>query len=86
MRKFNDLPNFSGQIIQEYRMKNHMSRDDLAKKLQLMGFCVDRTYIHKVEKNKVILKDFELIAIGKVLQIDYKDLEDLYNGTYNITT
>lgn len=86
MRKFNDLPNFSGKIIQEYRMKNHMSRDALAQKLQLMGFNVDRTYIHKVEKSKVLLKDFELIAIGKILQIDYKELENLYNETYNITT
>lgn len=86
MRKFNDKSNFSGQIIRAYRLNNHMSAEKLAEKLQLMGFNVDRTYIHKVEKNKVVLKDFELFAIGKILKIDYKKLEALYDGDYCISS
>lgn len=86
MRKFNDNSNFSGQLIREYRLNNHMSAEKLAQELQLMGFNVDRTYIHKVEKNKVVLKDFELFAFGKILGIDYKKLEALYNGDYNISS
>ena len=86
MRKFNEMSNFSGALIREYRLKNHMSCEKLAQKLQLMGFNVERTYIHKVEKNKVVLKDFELIAIGKILDIDYKKLETLYDDKYTIST
>ncbi len=86
MRKFNDKSSFSGQIIREYRLNNHMSAEKLAEKLQLMGFNVDRTYIHKVEKNKVVLKDFELIAIGKILRIDYRKLETLYDDNYSISS
>ncbi len=86
MRKFNEKSNFSGQIIREYRMNNHMSAENLAEKLQLMGFNVDRTYIHKVEKNKVVLKDFELIAICRILRIDYKKLEALYDDNYYISS
>jgi len=86
MRKFNYKSSFSGEIIREYRLKNHMSCETLSHKLQLMGFNVDRTYIHKVEKNKVILKDFELIAFGKILGIDYKKLEKLYDSNFYIST
>ena len=86
MRKFNEKSNFSGSIIREYRLNNHLSAEKLAEKLQLMGFNVDRTYIHKIEKNKVILKDFELIAIGKILGIDYKKLEKLYDDNYSISS
>lgn len=85
MRKFNDKSSFSGALIREYRLKNHMSAEKLAQKLQLMGFNVDRTYIHKVEKNKVVLKDFELVAFGKILKIDYKKLEDLYDDNYIVS-
>ena len=86
MRKFNNKSNFSGQLIREYRLNNHMSAEKLAQKLQLMGFSVDRTYIHKVESNKVVLKDFELIAIGTILSLDYKKLEKLYNEDYYISS
>lgn len=85
MRKFNDMPNFSGKLIRAYRLENRLSCEKLAQKLQLMGFNVDRTYIHKVEANKVHLKDFELIAFGKILGIDYKKLETLYDGKYTIS-
>ena len=85
MRKFNKQSSFSGEIIREYRLNNHMSAEKLAEKLQLMGFNVDRTYIHKVETNKVVLKDFELIAIAKILKLDYKKLETLYDGNYIIS-
>ena len=37
MRKFNDKSSFSGSLIREYRLKNHMSAEKLAQKLQLMG-------------------------------------------------
>lgn len=85
MRKFNDKSSFSGPLIREYRLRKHMSAEKLAQELQLMGFNVDRTYIHKVEKNKVVLKDFELVAFGKVLNIDYKKLEDLYDDNYIVS-
>ena len=75
MRKYNGKSNLSGLIIEEYRKKEKMSREDLARRLQLLGLNIDRTTILRAEKQSTILKDLELIAIMKILKIDYKDLE-----------
>ena len=68
---------FHGKIIEEYRLKNDMSREDLSKKLQLMGINIDRNNVYRIEKGKVLLKDFELIAFCKILNINYSDLKNL---------
>ncbi|MFR5507939.1 MAG: helix-turn-helix domain-containing protein [Clostridia bacterium] len=79
MRKYNNKSNISGKIIEQYREELEMSRDELASQLQLLGINIDRTSILRIENNQVILKDFELIAICKILKINYKDLENELN-------
>lgn len=76
MRKFNGKSNIAGEIIEKYRIEKNMSREELANQLQLLGINIDRTSILRIEQNKVILKDFELIAICKILKINYKNLEN----------
>lgn len=75
MRKYNGKSNISGKIIENYRNVNNMTREDLAKKLQLLGINIDRSGILRIENNKVILKDFELLAIIKILNINLEDLQ-----------
>lgn len=79
MRKYNNKSNISGKIIEQYRENLKMSRDELASQLQLLGINIDRTGILRIENNQVILKDFELVAICKILKINYKDLENELN-------
>lgn len=79
MRKYNNKSNISGKIIEQYREELEMSRDELASQLQLLGINIDRTSILRIENNQVILKAFELIAICKILKINYKDLENELN-------
>ena len=67
MRKFNGKSNVCGLLIENYRLKNDMSRD------------IDRAHIYRIEKGIVILKDFELITICKILNIDYTDLLTIIN-------
>lgn len=76
MRKYNNKSNISGKIIEQYRLKADMSREDLAEQLQLLGLSIDRTHILRIEKEKVIIKDFELLAICKILHIDYYELQN----------
>lgn len=76
MRKYNNKSNISGKIIEQYRLKADMSREDLAEQLQLLGLSIDRTHILRIEKEKVIIKDFELLAICKILNIDYYELQN----------
>jgi len=79
MRKFNNKSNITGKIVEKYRLQKDMSREDLAHKLQLMGLNIDRSHLLRLEKNKVIVKDFELLAICKILDIKYEDLLALIN-------
>ena len=60
MRKYNGKSNIAGEIIEKYRNLRNMSREDLAEQLQLLGLNLDRSSIHRIERNAVILKDFEL--------------------------
>lgn len=76
MRKYNNKSNISGKIIEQYRLKADMSREDLAEQLQLLGLSIDRPHILRIEKEKVIIKDFELLAICKILHIDYYELQN----------
>lgn len=75
MRKYNGKSNVSGKIIENYRNAKNMTREDLAKQLQLLGINIDRSGILRIEKNKVILKDFELLAIIRILNINLEDLQ-----------
>ena len=74
MRKYNEKSNICGELIENYRLNQNMSRENLAEQLQLLGINIDRTHILRIEKGNVILKDFELIAICKILNINYSDL------------
>ena len=76
MRKYNQKPNVSGKLIEEVRISKNMSREDLAKEMQLMGINVDRSFVYRIENQEVIIKDFELIVICKILGIDIKKLEE----------
>lgn len=79
MRKFNNSANICGKIIENARLAKNLSREDLADKLQLMGIVVDRSFVYRIEKQASILKDFELIAICKILDIDSETLQSLLN-------
>jgi len=74
MRKFNEKSNLAGNVIRKYRLQNNLSGEELAEQLQLKGLDVDRSYIFRIEKGKAIIKDFELIYICEVLEIDYNEL------------
>lgn len=75
MRKINEKSNIFGELIEKYRIEKNISRVNLAEQLKSLGINMDRTHIFRIEKGKVILKDFELIAICMILNINYAELE-----------
>ena len=70
MRTYKDQLNFFGKTIENSRLIHNLSREELAQKLQLKGITVDRSYIYRIEKQKSTIKDYELMAIAKILNID----------------
>lgn len=74
MRKFNGKSNVAGKLIAEYLTKQNMTKESLCQKLQLLGINIDRIHLYRIIKGEVILKDFELLIICKILNIEYIDL------------
>ncbi len=77
MRKYNGKSNIAGDFIEKALREKNMSKEALCKQLQLHGINIDRWHLYKIINGKVILKDFELIIICKILEVDYNDLKNL---------
>ena len=75
MRKYNGKSNICGNIIEKYRLEKGLSREEFAQKLQLAGLNIDRTHVLRIEKGKVVVKDFELIIFCEILGIEFIELK-----------
>lgn len=78
MRKVGGKSNFCGKIIKNARILANMKEEELARELQLEGLNVDKSFVSKVENSIVVLKDFELLLIAKVLKIDLNEIKDKF--------
>jgi len=76
-KRYNDKKNITAKLIREARENMHMSRPDLSRKLELYGVYLHRNEIYKIENNLVLIKDFELATIAKILNIDLNKIKDL---------
>ena len=78
MKKYsNEKRNVIGSLINEYRKKKKLSKIELSKMLQLHAVYLDSTEIKRIEDGKMIVKDFEVIGLCKVLDIDYNELKNI---------
>ncbi|MBS6252859.1 MAG: helix-turn-helix transcriptional regulator [Clostridium sp.] len=78
--KFNGNMNVVGRLLKKYRVKNRLSYEQLASKLELMGITIHKQSLYDIENNKRTVKDYELFGIAYVLGINVNDLlEDIKN-------
>ena len=77
MKKYENQRNITGNLLKKTRIEKSMSKTDLSLKLELQGIYLTQTEIHRIEENKMSLKDFELIGLVKTLNM-YKKLKKLY--------
>lgn len=68
--------NLISQRLIELRRLNHLSQRDLAEKLQLAGYDMDKNVITRIETNKRYVTDLELKALTEVFGVSYKSLID----------
>lgn len=68
--------NLIGTQLKMLRQKYHFSQKDLADKLQLSGFDIDKNVITRIETNKRYVTDIELKAICELFHITYDYLID----------
>ncbi len=74
MKKFDGKSNAYGKIIEKYRKSKNMSRADVSRELDLIDIPINPDELYRIERQNMILKDYELIAICMILDIDYNDL------------
>lgn len=77
MKRFRGNKNAYGKLIKEYRKQKKFSRNDLSRELDLMEIPMSQDEIYRIESQKLVLKDYELIAICVVLNINFDILKKL---------
>lgn len=81
VKKFNGKSNVIGKNIKKYRELRQLTQRELCDKISLLGLDMYHSDISQIENGKLLLKDFEIIAICKVLQITY---EQIFENTDNL--
>lgn len=77
MKKYENKSNVIGNLIREYREKQGLTKVEVCRQLQLHAIYIDTTELKRMEDCKQIIKDFELIGLCKVLNINYNDLKSM---------
>ena len=80
-KKINGKSNIIGKNIKKYRELQNLSQRELSNKIALLGVDLYHSDISLIENQKILLKDFEIIAICKALGISY---EQIFENTNNI--
>lgn len=81
IKKLNGKSNVIGKNIKKYRELRHLTQRELSNKIALLGVDIYHSDISQIENEKLLLKDFEIIAFCKVLNVSY---EQLFENTDNI--
>lgn len=68
--------NLIGRRLIALREKHGLSQRDLARKLQLAGYDMDKNVITRIETNKRYVTDLELKALTEVFGVTYDYLID----------
>ena len=74
-KRYNDKKNISGTLIRRSREEKGMSKVRLSQLLDTYGIYINTDELLRIEKNQLLVKDFELIAIAQILDIDLNQLK-----------
>ena len=81
IKKLNGKSNVIGKNIKKYRELRNLTQRDLSNKIALLGIDRYHSDISQIENQKLLLKDFEIIAFCKALGVTY---DQLFEDTDNI--
>ena len=73
MKKYENKSNVIGKLLYEHRTRLRLSKEEVCRKVQLHGVYIHRVELYRMEQGISIVKDFELIALCDVLDIDYNN-------------
>ena len=61
--------NVAGPRVKAARLENNMTQKELSIKLETLAVYIDRASISKLEQQKRIITDIELLALSQVLNV-----------------
>lgn len=61
--------NIAGPRVKAARLENNMTQKELSIKLETLAVYIDRASISKLEQQKRIITDIELLALSQVLNV-----------------
>lgn len=76
IKKYNNKKNVAGIYIKKVMKEKGIKKKDLCQKLELCGISINPDELLLMEKDNLMIKDFELIAICKILEIDINKLKE----------
>lgn len=62
--------NVAGARVKIARLKNNLTQQELSAKLETLAVYIDRASISKIEQQKRIVTDIELLALSQVLKVN----------------
>ena len=68
--------NVIGNLIKKYREEKGLEKIEVSRLLQLHAVYLDSTELKRIVDGTQIVKDFELIGLCKVLDVNYDDLKN----------
>ncbi len=76
LKRYNNKKNISGILIRSAREEKGMSKVRLSQLLDTYGIYINTDELLRIEKNQLLVKDFELVAIAQILDIDLNQLKN----------
>lgn len=76
LKRYNNKKNISGILIRSAREEKSMSKVRLSQLLDTYGIYINTDELLRIEKNQLLVKDFELVAIAQILDIDLNQLKN----------
>lgn len=73
MKKYNDKANIIGNLLIKHRKQMGLSKEEVFRRVQLYGVYIHRVELYRMEKGISVIKDFELVALCNVLNMDYNN-------------
>ena len=65
----NDNRNIIGPRLKVARLKNNLTQQQLSARLETLAVYIDRASISKIEQQKRIVTDYELLALCQILKV-----------------
>ena len=66
--------NLCGPRIARFRIALHISQRELADRMQLAGYDMDKNAIQRIEAGKRFVTDIEIVGFSKVLNCSFESL------------